>query len=93
RGLVICACGSTGRVTKSAMLLNRLVECDIFDFVLTFVGASTIDLVIVPALNQFIENVYIYDMRIWDALEESFGEDRHALNQSPVLLSFADIQV
>jgi hypothetical protein len=30
-------------------------------------------------------------MKIWEALEQSFGEDRHALNQSPVMLSFADI--
>lgn len=46
----------------------------------------------VPALNRFIENVYIYDLPIWDALEESFGEDRHALNQTPVFLSYADIR-
>jgi hypothetical protein len=50
------------------------------------------DAVVVPALNRFIENVYVYDMKIWGALEESFGEDRHALNHSPVVLSFADIQ-
>ena len=51
------------------------------------------DSVTVPALNRFIENVYVYDMKIWDALEESFGEDRHALNQSPVMLSYADIEI
>lgn len=64
---------------------------DIFDFVLTFAGVSTLDQVVVPALNRFIENVYVYDLKIWDALEESFGEDRHALNQSPVFLSYADM--
>ncbi|KAG2036334.1 hypothetical protein BDR03DRAFT_983107 [Suillus americanus] len=83
RGLVISACGSMGRLTRSAMLLRRIVECDIFDFVLTFAGISTMDLVMVPVLNQFIKNVYIYDMKFWDAQEESFGEDKHALNQSP----------
>lgn len=50
------------------------------------------DPVVVPALNRFIENVYVYDLQIWDALEESFGEDRHALNQSPVFLSFAEMK-
>ncbi|KAG1843316.1 hypothetical protein DFJ58DRAFT_665394, partial [Suillus subalutaceus] len=93
RGLVICACGSTGRVAESAMLLRRIVESDIFDFILTFAGVSTMDSVVVPALNRFIENVYIYDMKFWDALEESFGEDRHALNQSPVFLSFSETHV
>ncbi|KAG1719708.1 uncharacterized protein EDB91DRAFT_1065368, partial [Suillus paluster] len=93
RGLVICSCGSTGRVNGSVTSLKRMVERDLFDFVLTFAGVSTLDSVVVPALNRFIENVYVYDMKIWDALEESFGEDRHALNQSPVMLSFADIQV
>ncbi|KAG1886467.1 hypothetical protein F4604DRAFT_1571705, partial [Suillus subluteus] len=91
RGLVICSCGSTGRLPESVKLLKRLVRDDIFDFVLTFAGVSTMDPVVVPALNRFIENVYIYDLKIWDALEESFGEDRHALNQSPVFLSFADM--
>lgn len=52
---------------------------------------STLDPIVVPALNRFIENVYIYDLAIWDALEESFGEDRHSLNQTPVFLSYADI--
>ncbi|KAG2057311.1 hypothetical protein BDR06DRAFT_878201 [Suillus hirtellus] len=65
---------------------------EIFDFVLTFAGISTIDTIVVPALNRFIENVYIYDMEIWDAMEESFGEDRHILNQSLVFISFATIQ-
>ncbi|KAG2088850.1 uncharacterized protein F5147DRAFT_587452 [Suillus discolor] len=92
RGLIICSCGSTGRVNQSAQLLKLIVERDIFDFVLAFAGVSTMDVVVVPALNRFIENVYIYDMKIWDALEESFGEDRHAMNHSPVLLSFADIK-
>ncbi|KAG1816609.1 hypothetical protein EV424DRAFT_1324833 [Suillus variegatus] len=91
RGLVICSCGSTGRVPQSAQLLKLIVERDIFDFVLAFAGVSTMDAVVVPALNRFIENIYVYDMKIWQALEESFGEDRHALNHSPVLLSFADI--
>jgi hypothetical protein len=66
---------------------------DVFDFVLTFAGVSTLDSVVVPALNRFIENIYVYDMTIWKALEESFGEDRHALNQSPVFLAFAHFQV
>ncbi|KAG2045547.1 hypothetical protein BDR06DRAFT_900559 [Suillus hirtellus] len=92
RGLVICACGSTGRINDSVNLLTNMVKCDLFDFVLTFAGVSTMDSVVVPALNRFIENVYVYDMKIWDALEESFGEDRHALNQSPVFLSFSAIE-
>ncbi|KAG2063551.1 hypothetical protein BDR04DRAFT_1037639 [Suillus decipiens] len=92
RGLVICCCGSTGRLTTSANVLKRLVEQDIFDFILTFAGVSTIDTIVVPALNRFIENVYIFDMEIWDAVEESFGEDRHALNQTPVFISFATMQ-
>jgi hypothetical protein len=51
------------------------------------------DTVVVPALTRFVENVYVYDMKIWSALEQSFGEDRHALNQSPVMLAFADIRI
>ncbi|KAG2108261.1 uncharacterized protein F5147DRAFT_773845 [Suillus discolor] len=90
RGLVIC-CGSTGRLSESANLLNRFIERDVFDFVLTFAGVSTIDSIVVPALNRFIENVYVFDMHIWDAMEESFGEDRYALNQSPMYISFATI--
>ncbi|KAG1888975.1 uncharacterized protein F5891DRAFT_156716 [Suillus fuscotomentosus] len=92
RGLVICACGSTGRLDDSALLLTRFVKEDIFDFVLTFLSVSTMDPVVVPALNRFIENVYVYGLQMWDALEESFGEDRHALNQSPVFLSFAEMK-
>lgn len=65
---------------------------DIFDFVLTFAGVSTIDSIVVPALNRFVENVYVYDMKIWEALEESFAEDKHALNQSPVFLSYAEME-
>lgn len=51
------------------------------------------DTIVVPALTRFVENVYVYDMKIWPALEQSFGEDRHALNQSPVMLAFADITI
>ncbi|KAG1717420.1 hypothetical protein EDB19DRAFT_1653683, partial [Suillus lakei] len=93
RGLIICTCGATGRVSKSAELLKSLVQLDIFDFVLTFAGVYTMDTIVVPALTRFVENVYVYDMKIWEALEQSFGEDRHALNQSPVMLAFADIRV
>jgi hypothetical protein len=74
------------------LLSHTQAISDIFDFVLTFSGVSTMDPVVVPALNRFIENVYVYDLQIWNALEESFGEDRHALNQSPVFLSFAEIK-
>ncbi|KAG2090479.1 uncharacterized protein F5147DRAFT_780287 [Suillus discolor] len=91
-GLVICSCGSTRRVMESAQLLKCMVERDIFDFMLAFTGISTMDAVVVPALNRSIENVYIYNIKIWDALEESFWEDRHTLNHLPVVLSFADIQ-
>ena len=62
-----------------------------FDFVFTFAGVSTLHTVVAPALNRFIENVYVYDMKVWDALQQSFGEDRHALNSVPVMVSFADI--
>ncbi|KAG2741702.1 hypothetical protein P692DRAFT_20840352 [Suillus brevipes Sb2] len=93
RGLIITSCGATGRVTDSVERLKRLVELDIFDFVLAFAGVYTLDTIVVPALTRFVENVYVYDMKIWEALEQSFGEDRHALNQSPVMLSFADICV
>lgn len=76
------------------MFQSDVTQCsDLFDFVLTFAGISTIDTIVVPALNRFIENVYVFDMAIWDALEESFGEDRHALNQSPVFISFATIKI
>ncbi|KAG2107604.1 hypothetical protein DEU56DRAFT_750174, partial [Suillus clintonianus] len=93
RGLVICTCGATGRVPKSAELLKSFVENDIFDFVLTFAGVYTMDTIVAPALTRFVENVYIYDMKIWDALEKSFGEDLHALKQAPVMLAFADIRI
>ncbi|KAG0693081.1 hypothetical protein DFH29DRAFT_816752 [Suillus ampliporus] len=62
-----------------------------FDFFLTFVGIYTMNTIIVPALNRVAENIYVYNMKIWDALEESFGKDRHTLNQSPVMLLFADM--
>lgn len=65
---------------------------DIFDFVLTFADIPTIDTIVVPVLNHFIENIYIYNIEIWDVMEESFGEDRHTSNQSPVFISFATIQ-
>jgi len=64
---------------------------DVFDFVFTFAGVSTLPSLVVPALTRFVENVFIYDMRIWEALQQSFGEDRHALNSAPVMLSFAEI--
>ncbi|KAG2108241.1 uncharacterized protein F5147DRAFT_652961 [Suillus discolor] len=48
--------------------------------------------IIVPALNRFIKNVYVYDMEMWDAMEESFGEDRYALNQLPVFISYATLK-
>jgi hypothetical protein len=63
---------------------------NIFDFVFSFAGVSTVDLIIVPALNRFVENVFVYNMTPWDALLRSFGEDTHALNSSPILLSFAE---
>lgn len=47
---------------------------------------------VVPALHRFIENIFIYEMRPWEALECSFGEDRHALEASPVFLCFADMR-
>jgi hypothetical protein len=72
---------------------DSIVVSDVFDFILTFAGVSTLDSVIVPALSRFVENVYVYDMKFWRALEESFGEDRHALNQSPVFLAFAELHV
>ncbi|KAG1830500.1 hypothetical protein DFJ58DRAFT_671594, partial [Suillus subalutaceus] len=78
--------------SHASSLRSDITYCrDVFDFVLTFAGVSTIDSIVVPALNRFIENVYVFDMQIWDAMEESFGEDRHALNQSPVFISFATI--
>ncbi|KAG1837839.1 hypothetical protein DFJ58DRAFT_668657, partial [Suillus subalutaceus] len=92
RGIVISSCGSTGRVAKSVSRLKRLVEMNIFDFVFSFAGVSTVDALVVPALSRFVENVFVYNMGIWAALERSFGEDRHALNSSPVMLSFAEFQ-
>lgn len=58
-----------------------------------FTGVSTLDSVIVPALSRFVENVYVYNMKFWRALEELFGEDRHALNQSPIFLAFTEHHV
>ncbi|KAG2121473.1 hypothetical protein DEU56DRAFT_746634 [Suillus clintonianus] len=89
RGLALCSCGPTGRVTKSATLLKQMVEYNIFDFVFCFSGVSTIDSMVVPALSRFLENVFVYDMKPWEALERSFGEDRHALEASPVVLCFS----
>lgn len=63
---------------------------NIFDFVLVFSGVSTIDNLVIHALNRFVENVFVYNMGPWDALLQSFGEDRHALDASPVVLCFAD---
>jgi hypothetical protein len=63
---------------------------NIFDFVFSFAGVSTIDLIVVPALDRFVENVFVYNMNVWDALERSFGEDKRALNSSPILLCFAE---
>ncbi|KAG2090284.1 hypothetical protein BD769DRAFT_1679707 [Suillus cothurnatus] len=91
QGLIICCCGSTGKLPQSVKLLKHLVEDDIFNFVLMFVGISTLDQVVVPVLNRFIKNVYVYNLKIWDTLEELFGEDRHALNQSREFLSYANM--
>ncbi|KIK31875.1 hypothetical protein CY34DRAFT_19482 [Suillus luteus UH-Slu-Lm8-n1] len=90
RGIIVSSCGSAGRVPESIARLKRLVEMNIFDFVFTFAGVYTVDSLVVPALSRFVENVYVYDMEIWDALQRSFGEDRRALNSSPVMLSFAE---
>ncbi|KAG1760558.1 hypothetical protein EV702DRAFT_985501, partial [Suillus placidus] len=65
---------------------------DIFDFIFCFAGVSTVDSLVVPALSRFVENVFVYNMGIWAALERSFGEDKHALNSTPVMLSFAEFQ-
>jgi hypothetical protein len=61
------------------------------DFVLVFSGVSTIDNLIIHALNRFVENIFVYSMKPWDALLQSFGEDRHALDATPVVLCFADV--
>lgn len=74
-----------------AKISNELYVSDIFDFVLAFAGVSTLQMLVLPAIVRFIENVYVYDMKLWDALQESFGEDKHALNSAPIMLSFADI--
>jgi hypothetical protein len=58
--------------------------------VFSFAGVSTVDSLVVPALNRFVENVFAYDMGTWDALQASFGEDRRALNITPVMLSYAE---
>jgi hypothetical protein len=63
---------------------------NIFDFVFSFAGVSTIDLIVVPALNRFIENVFVYNMNPWNALQRSFGEDKRALNSSPIMLCYAE---
>ncbi|KAG2337135.1 hypothetical protein BDR05DRAFT_895685, partial [Suillus weaverae] len=90
RGIVISSCGSTGRVSNSVARLKRLVEMNIFDFVFCFAGVSTVGSLVVPALSRFIENVFVYDMGIWAALEASFAEDKRALNTTPVMLSYAE---
>ncbi|KAG1813017.1 hypothetical protein EV424DRAFT_1326755, partial [Suillus variegatus] len=64
---------------------------NIFDFILVFSGVSTIDNLVIHALNRFVENIFVYHMQPWDALLQSFGEDRHALDASPIVLCFADI--
>ena len=33
----------------------------------------------------------MHGMKVWDALQQSFGEDRRAPNSVPVMFSFADI--
>jgi hypothetical protein len=74
------------------MYITAYMYCDrdIFDFVFAFAGVSTVDSIVVPALSRFVENVFVYDMGLWAALERSFGEDKHALNTTPVMLSFAE---
>ncbi|KAG2360973.1 hypothetical protein BDR07DRAFT_1288413, partial [Suillus spraguei] len=91
RGLVLCTCGPTGRITKSVTMLKMMVDLNIFDFVLVFSGVSTIDNLVIHALSRFVENVFVYHMKPWDALLQSFGEDRHAIDASPVVLCFADM--
>lgn len=71
------------------MTANIEYPRDIFDFVFCFAGVSTVDALVVPSLSRFVENVFVYDMNPWEALEQSFGEDRRSLNSSPVMLSFA----
>ncbi|KAG0695509.1 hypothetical protein DFH29DRAFT_814100, partial [Suillus ampliporus] len=90
-GFVLCTCGPTGRVTNSIQWLEKMVNYDIFDFVLAFSGTSMIDAIVVPALSRFIENVFVYGLKPWDALEHLFGEDHHALEASPIVLCFADV--
>ncbi|KAG2354160.1 hypothetical protein BDR07DRAFT_1306932, partial [Suillus spraguei] len=90
-GLVLCTCGPTGRITKSVTMLKIMVDLNVFDFVLVFSGVSTIDNLVIHALSCFIENVFMYHMKPWDALLQSFGEDRHAIDTSPVVLCFADM--
>ncbi|KAG1860970.1 hypothetical protein F4604DRAFT_1684242, partial [Suillus subluteus] len=77
RGIVISSCGSSGRMTESVDRLKRL-------------GYPTVDFLVVPALSRFVENVFVYDMGIWAALEASFGQDKRALNSTPVMLSYAE---
>jgi hypothetical protein len=85
---------------NSESYINAIKPCfdlihlhrDVFYFILTFAGMSTIDIIVVPALNRFIKNVYIFNIEIWNAMEKSFGEDRHALNQTSVFISFVMMQ-
>jgi hypothetical protein len=63
---------------------------NIFDFVFSFAGVSTLDSLVVPALSRFVENVFVYDMGIWAALQASFGEDKRALNTTSIMLSYAE---
>ncbi|KAG0691816.1 hypothetical protein DFH29DRAFT_883665, partial [Suillus ampliporus] len=63
RGIVLCSCGSTGRVTSSVNRLKKLVEMDIFDFVLSFAGVYTVDSLVVPALGRFVVYIWTHGRR------------------------------
>ncbi|KAG1804132.1 uncharacterized protein BJ212DRAFT_1304431 [Suillus subaureus] len=89
-GIVISSCGSTGRVSKSIKHLKCLVEMNIFDFVFCFAGVMTINALIISTLNCFIENVFMYDMGIWAVLQALFGQDKHALNNTLVMLLYTE---
>ncbi|KAG1794970.1 uncharacterized protein BJ212DRAFT_1291627, partial [Suillus subaureus] len=52
------------------------------DFVFCFAGVTTINALIISALNCFVENVFMYDMGIWAALQALFDQDKHALNNT-----------
>ncbi|KAG1806199.1 uncharacterized protein BJ212DRAFT_1219507, partial [Suillus subaureus] len=55
--------------SHASILESDITLCsDVFDFVLTFAGISTIDSIVIPALHHFIENVYVFDMQIWDMM-------------------------